>query len=233
MDLFRFLRNDRRLTEAERLRLGKWAALDRPSLDMPFCGSRYVVVDVETSGLDLNRDRLISIGAVAVENGAIMLGERFYAILQQESASSRENIEVHGIGGTAQMNGAPAPGVLLAFLEFMGKSPLVAFHVTFDETMIRRAIRAYLGFDFRHPWLDLAYLMPALNPGRAARPRSLDDWLNCFSIRNDDRHNAAADALATAQLLQVALSQAPRARAENYAALRELEKAQRWVDSVA
>jgi DNA polymerase III subunit epsilon len=233
MDLFKFLRNDRRLTEAESLRLGKWAALDKPALDTPFRESRYGVVDVETSGLDLNRDRLISIGAVVVENGAIVLGERFYAILQQESTSSRENIEVHGIGGTAQMNGAPAPEVLLSFLEFLGHSPLVAFHVTFDETMIRRAIREYLGFDFKHPWLDLAYLMPALNPERAARLRSLDDWLNCFSIRNDDRHNALSDALATAQLLQVALSQAPKARAENYAALRELEKAQRWVDSVA
>jgi DNA polymerase III, epsilon subunit and related 3''-5'' exonucleases len=46
-------------------------------LDAPFSGTRCVVVDVETSGLNLMKDRLISIGAVAVVNGQIALGDSF------------------------------------------------------------------------------------------------------------------------------------------------------------
>ena len=195
--------------------------------------SRFVVVDVETSGLNLLEDKLISIGAVAVVNGKISLGDSFYVVLQQRAASEKGNILLHGIGTSEQLEGAPPAEALLAFLDFLGKSPLIAFHVTFDETMIRRALREYLGFSFKHPWLDLAYVMPGLNPPLARKYRALDDWIGHFNIRIDVRHNALADALATAQLFQVAAAQAGQKQVTDYAGLRDLEKAQRWVDSVS
>ncbi len=73
----------------------------------------------------------------------------------------------------------------MAFLDYLGKAPLIAFHVTFDETMIRRAVREYLGFNFKHPWLDLAYVMPSLNPALAKKNHALDDWIGHFGIRID------------------------------------------------
>lgn len=221
------------LDPAQRLRLAAWQDLPRAALDLPVAQSRHVVVDVETSGLDLTRDRLISIGAVAVVGGRIALGDSFYAVLQQRAASDRSNILLHGIGKAQQLEGEPPPEALLAFLEYLGKDPLVAFHVTFDETMIRRAMRDHLGLSFRHPWLDLAYVMPALNPPLARRYRALDDWIGHFGIRIDARHNALADALATAQLLQLAHAQAGRKGISDYAGLRDLEKAQRWVSGVS
>jgi len=221
------------LSPSQQQRLAAWQESPRATQKQPFGASRYVVVDVETSGLDLTRDRLISIGAVAVVNGKIALGDSFYAVLQQQAASDKRNILLHGIGRSEQLEGAPPADALLAFLEYLGKDPLVAFHVTFDETMIKRALRDHLGFDFRHPWLDLAYVMPGLNPPLARRHRALDDWTSRFGIRIDARHNALADALATAQLLQVALSQAQRRNIADYAGLRDLENAQRWVSGVS
>ena len=132
-----------------------------------------------------------------------------------------------------QTEGAPAADALLAFLEYLGKDPLVAFHVTFDQSMIRRALIQYLGMSFKHAWIDLAYIMPALNPALAAKYRSLDDWISHFDIRNDARHNALADALATAQLFQIALAQAGKKNITDFAALRDVEKAQRWVSSIS
>ena len=216
----------------QRQRLEDWRGHEGSALDIPFREARYVVVDVETSGLDLVKDRLISIGAVAVSNCGIALRESFYTVLQQVDVSSKENIVLHGIGGAAQTSGTPAPEALLSFLEFLGNSPLVAFHVTFDQTMIRRAMREYLGFNFRHPWLDMAYVMPGLNPELAARHRSLDDWIGRFGIGNDNRHNALADALVTAQLFQVAVAQSAKLGVKNYSDLQALEKAQRWVSGV-
>ena len=217
------------LSDEEARRLAAWEALPSPSLHQPFGVARYVVVDVETSGLNLARDRLIAIGAVAVEGGRIVFGDSFEVILQQRTVSSKENILIHGIGGTAQEGGLPPVDALLAFLEFLGKSPLVAFHVTFDQTMIRRAFEEYLGLDFRHPWVDLAYLAPALHPSLARRHQSLDDWMGHFSIRNYARHSALADAVSTAQLLQVLLPVARKHNAHHLAALQDMEKAQRWV----
>ena len=221
------------LSPLHRQRLAAWQALPAPALTTPTGESRYVVLDVETSGLNLMEDKLISIGAVAVVNGKVALGDSFYVVVQQREASEKGNILLHGIGTAEQLEGVPPADALLAFLEFLGKSPIIAFHVTFDETMIRRALRERLGFSFKHPWLDLAYVMPGLNPPLAKKYRALDDWIGHFNIRIDVRHNALADALATAQLFQVALSQAGKKDIADYAGLRDVEKAQRWVSAVS
>ncbi len=231
--LVRWLGGGPQLSPKQRQRLEAWKDLPPPALATPANETRCVVVDVETSGLNLIEDRLISIGAVAVVNGKIALGDSFYVVLQQQAASEKGNILLHGIGTSAQLEGAPPADALLGFLDYLGKAPLIAFHVTFDETMIRRALREYLGFSFRHPWLDLAYAMPGLNPGLARRYRALDDWIGHFGIRIDVRHNALADAMATAQLFQVALAQGARKNITDIAGLRDLEKAQRWVSRVS
>ncbi len=198
-----------------------------------FAHSRFVVVDVETTGLNLMTDTLISIGAVAVVNGRIALGDSFYTVLQQSEISHKENILVHGISSSEQREGEDPAEALLAFLEYLGKSPLVAFHVTFDETMIRRALRQYLGLTFKHPWLDLAYVMPSLYPAMAYSHRALDDWIGRFGIRIEVRHNALADALATAQLLQIAIARARSRDIANFAGLRDLERSQRQAAGVS
>lgn len=225
-----WLGNRPQLSATQQQQLAEWQSLPGVALNRPFGDVRCVVVDVETSGLNLIGDRLISIGAVAVVSGQIALGDSFSVVLQQPMVSYKENILIHGIGGAAQTEGVPAADALLAFLDYLRKDPLIAFHVTFDETMIRRAMLRYLGISFNHPWLDMAYVMPALNPVLAARLRSLDDWIAHFDIRNDARHNALADALATAQLFQVALAQARMKKVFDFSGLFNLEKAQRWVN---
>ena len=94
--------------------------------------------------------------------------------------------------------------------------------------MIRRAIKLYLGFDFKHPWLDLAYVMPGLDPQLGQRLHSLDEWASHFGIQNNDRHNALADALSTAQLYLAAILIARKKNMTTYNELRNLEKMQRW-----
>lgn len=215
-----------RLSPQQSARLASWHALPEPEHTATSGRARLVVVDVETTGLNLMTDTLISIGAVAVANRSIALCDSFSVVLQQQESSRKENILIHGISGSAQREGMLPADALLAFLEYLGKSPLVAFHVAFDETMIKRAMRQYLGIAFKHTWLDLAYVLPALWPESRHSHRSLDDWSARFAIRNDDRHNAVADALATAQLLLVAIGQARRTHdTDSYGGLRRLERA--------
>lgn len=215
------------LTPRQAERLAAWRALPPPRQALHLDHSRCVVVDVETSGLDLRRDRLIAIGAVAVARGGVQLGDSLEIVLQQEKISEKGNILVHGIGGAAQRAGVPPADALLAFLEYLRKDPLVAFHVAFDEPMIRRAMRTFLGLDFRHAWVDLAYVAPALHPQRAGRPRSLDDWMDLFGIGNYARHNALADALSTAQLLLALRNRLDAHGNPSFAGLKGLEREQR------
>ena len=214
------------LSAEQAQRLASWQAL--PATDLAAAGdaSRYVVVDVETSGLNMRTDRLIAIGAVAVEAGSIRLADSMEIVLQQSRISDRENILIHGISGTAQAEGVPPAEALLSFLEFLGKSPLVAFHVAFDKTMIDRALKTYLGLKFNHAWADLAYICPALYPELARSHRSLDNWMQRFQISNFARHSALADAVSTAELLLALRGQLQAKRILNFKALHDLEKAQ-------
>jgi DNA polymerase-3 subunit epsilon len=225
--LDRFFGRKPELTPLQTRRLAAWQALPPPRQDRPIRESRFVVVDVESSGLNISRDRLIAIGAVAVANGQIQLSDSLEIVLQQERVSAKDNILIHGIGGTAQREGVAPADALLAFLEYLGKDPLIAFHVAFDESMIRRAMKTFLGFNFQHAWADLAYVAPSLYPQLARRHRTLDDWMGLFRISNYARHNALADALSTAELL-LALRQKLDAReAASLSGLKALERERR------
>ena len=226
MNLFkRWLRKQSpALTAAQSERLAAWKMLPNAIPHAPFENSRYVVVDVETTGLNLRKDSLISIGAVAVVNGRIELADSFSVVLQQHESSTKENILIHGISGSVQREGSAPVDALLNFIEYLGKSPLVAFHVFFDETMINRAMSQYLGLSFKHPWLDLAYVLPALYPRLAHSHHSLDAWSSEFNIHNEERHNALADALVTAQLMLISMAQIRRTEAPTFDALRYIER---------
>lgn len=171
------------------------------------CGSRWLVVDVESSGLDARRDRLLAIAAVAVHVEAggrpsIVVGDSFEVVLLQADADAvadKANILLHGIGVGAQRAGVPGAVALADFERWVGSAPLVAFHAGFDRTLLDRAARRFLGHPLSNPWLDLADLAPVLQPGQ--RAEALDDWLDRHGIACAVRHQAAADAFATAELL--------------------------------
>ena len=229
MSFIDWLLRRRRLEPGQAVRLDAWQALPESALDAPHAEQRFMVVDVESTGLDVLNDRLIAIGAVAVENSRIALDGGFYRVLRQDRPSAPENILVHGIGGTAQTAGDEPAAVLLDFLEYIGKSPLVGYHAQFDDIMIRKALRRYLGTGFRRTWLDLAYLAPAICPETSPQPRGLDDWLEAFGIVNYSRHDALADSLASAQLLLVLMSRAGRAGRMGTADLVEGAKSVEWL----
>jgi DNA polymerase-3 subunit epsilon len=208
-------------------RLAAWRRSPRPPKSRAHREGRYIVMDGETTGLDLRHDRLISLGAVAISGGRIALAESFGAVLRQPEASPDANILIHGIGGEAQVSGRDPALALVEFLEFCGKDPIVAFRVEFDRPMLLRAARDHLGVDPRLIWIDLAWLLPALFRGTSCD--SLDDWLEHFGIAGTGRHEAVGDAWTTAQLALVALDAAERAGMRTSGDLVAMQKAQVWL----
>ncbi len=178
--------------------------------DQPLATARLVVVDVETTGLDTERDHLLSIGAVAVRNQRIALHEQFERTLRRPTDGTVGGILIHGITPTQLATGCDPRQALADFLGFCDDSPLVAFHAPFDRRMLQRAIRLYLSHGFDPLFLDLAEIAPALLPDALPPNAGLDHWLSHFGLHASTRHNAAADALATAELLLVVLRHAQR-----------------------
>lgn len=202
-----------------------------PAIDLSCLHShcRYVVVDVESSGLDVRKDRLISIGAVALVNGRLDFKDAFQVVLRQDQVSTHANILIHGIGGSAQHEGKDPVDALLAFLRYIGKAPLVAYHAFFDQAMIDKAMLEYLGIKLGQTWIDLAWVLPDFFTFRADGRVPLDDWLRLFEIENILRHNAVSDAYATAKLMQVVMAQSAHKNADTPASFIRIEKARRWM----
>jgi DNA polymerase-3 subunit epsilon len=191
----------------------------------PVDTARWVVVDCETSGLDIARDRLLSVGAVAVREGRVELADAFEARVRQDRPSAPENIVIHGIGGDAQvLQGRELDLVVGEFTGYLDDGVPVAFHAAFDAGILRRH-----GVKPRAPWLDLAGLAPALYPALGRKDSSLDHWLAAFGIPAQARHDALGDAFATAQLLLVLLNEAKRQRLDTVEALMKTERAGRWL----
>jgi DNA polymerase III subunit epsilon len=168
--------------------------------------TRWVVLDVESSGLDPQRDRLLAIAAVAlhVHDGAarIALHDSFELLLQQTADAAvpdKPNILVHGLGVAAQRDGTPPAQALQAFNTWAGSAPRLGFHVGFDRALLDRACARHLGQAAPAQWLDIEALAAVSHP--AVKAHALDDWLAHFEIPCAARHQAAADSLASAELL--------------------------------
>ncbi len=163
-----------------------------------FAAGRFVVVDVETTGMDRATDNLLAIGAVAIRQERICVDDSFETIIRPERTSERENILLHGIGEQAQRAGRAPREACAAFLDWAGNAPLVAFHAPFGRGFLARATSVYLNLPLTNAWLDLAELAPSIYPD--VKARALDDWLDHFGIVVEQRHDAGNDAFATAML---------------------------------
>lgn len=206
-------------------------ARDKVDLKQPLAELRWCVVDVETGGLDAERDPLLAIGTVAIEHGRIVLDASLEVGLTQAESTAPANILIHGISGSEQRAGNAPCDALLAWLEFSRGAPLVAFHAAFDQTVLQRAAREQLGLPIAAPWFDAAVVAPLLFPEAAAQCRHLDDWLAHFGIAVYQRHGALADAYATAELWLVLLAAAQRERITTAHHLRRALRARRWLSA--
>lgn len=193
---------------------------------------RWIVLDVETSGLDARRDRLLAIAAVAIRvdwaasRMSIAPSDSFEVVLRQSTASSHDNILLHGIGVQRQREGVEPQAALRAFAAFAGDSPLLAFHSAFDKTLIDRYALTFLGAVLARPWVDIEHLCAVTH--ESVRARSLDEWMSHFGIVCAQRHQAAADTLAEAELL---LRAWPRVAGQcrSWRDVERLAARQRWI----
>lgn len=210
--------------------IGWWARRAAKAAD----DGRWVVLDVESSGLDPKRDRLLAIAGIAVRrspDGAprVALADSFEVVLRQpEAPVDKANILVHGIGIGAQREGTDPARALEAFERWVGAAPLIGFHVAFDEALIQRAMRVALGRTLANPWIDLADVAQVVRPDIPGR--SLDEWMDALGIRCAVRHQAAADTLATAELLLRLWPQVlAQKQGDDWQALARLAAQRRWL----
>lgn len=176
------------------------------TLETPVEQARFVVVDSETTGLDPRRDRIVSIGAVAVVNHEIRIHDSFEALLKLTHNSSA--VTVHGVTREASLAGLEEPEALDRFRAYLGDGVIVGHHIAHDIETFNAGYERHFGLRLDNLSLDTMDLTLHLERGGAfggrgpIREFTLDALCALFGVTPHDRHTAAGDAFMTALVFQ-------------------------------
>ncbi len=167
---------------------------------------RFVVLDSETTGLDPRKDRIITIGAIAVVNHEILIEDSFEALLKVEYNSSA--VTVHGVTREESRAGLDEPEALQQFLKYLGDGIIVGHHIGHDVDTFNAGYERHFGFTMPNESLDTMALTLNLERDGAfagqdsIREFSLDALCALFGVIPHDRHTAPGDAFMTALVFQ-------------------------------
>ncbi|WP_372451224.1 PolC-type DNA polymerase III [Clostridium estertheticum] len=157
---------------------------------------RFVVFDLETTGLSSENDKIIEIGALKIENGKIV--DRFSEFVNPGIDIPYKIIELTGITNDNVSDAASIEDVLPKFLEFTKDSVLVAHNSDFDASFIKKNSQR-LGLKFENAIMDTIPLAKYLL--KDLKTFKLNTVAKYLGITLENHHRAVDDAKATADIL--------------------------------
>ncbi len=167
----------------------------RGNLDGDLLKTSYVVLDLETSGLDPARSEIVEIGAVKIENGKVV--DEFQSLVKPKMGMSEISERITGITDEMLKDQPPIEEVLPKFLEFLGDSVIIAHNASFDYRFIRYWVKKITGEDFEKPFIDTLSLSRAL---LTMSSYSLDKVASKLKLEKFQHHRAMDDARITAKI---------------------------------
>ena len=120
--------------------------------------NEWVSLDCETTGLDVRKDEIISIGAVRIVGNHIMTSQRLELLVRPERGISAESIRIHRLREKDVAQGLPAQEAMRQLLHFIGSRPLVGYYLEFDVAMLNQTIQPMLGIQLPQPQIEVSAL---------------------------------------------------------------------------
>lgn len=173
----------------------------------------YVVLDTELTSLDTRRNRLLSIGAIAMDGTKIRLGEQFYRVINPGVEVPVASVLVHKLRPNDVEQGIPPPQALEELRRFIDGKVLVGHFVHIDLKVLRKELG-----DNRHqlsnPAIDTARVhrwMLQHGPCREDLVHQLENislatLAKAYDLDFREAHHSLEDAFLTARLWQKQLA---------------------------
>lgn len=161
----------------------------------------FVVLDTETTGFDVNQDRILSIGALVLHQNMIQPKQAFEVFLEQKHYDIA-TAKIHGILRTGKQERITELEGLQRTLKILENSVLVAHHTGYDVAMINNALKRNGLPKLKNKTLDTSKLyfktLRRIQQKESNRHSTLDDLAKIYGISKKDRHTALGDAYITA-----------------------------------
>ena len=157
------------------------------------------VLDIETTGLNLEKDKIISIGAIKyLENNDC---EKFYRLIKVDTEVPVNIEKITQLNkGVLANKGIDIKTALLDLRKFLADRIVVGYNLPFDINFLNRDFKKYCHYSLLNECVDLLSAVKKKNV-------FLDNYhlstvLENYNIKNSNPHNSLADAVATMELLK-------------------------------
>lgn len=154
-----------------------------------------IVLDVETTGLDYTKEKMVEFGAVRLVNGVIK--ETFETLINPEQHIRKSSIAVHGITEDDVKDAPTESEVMPKILEFIGDYPIVAHNAIFDASFLNEASKRVLGKELTNPIVDSQAMFKEVYPDLESC--GLSALTEKFNVELPVHHRALADAVGLAK----------------------------------
>ena len=159
---------------------------------------RYVVVDIETTGLSTQFDSIIEIGAIKVCNSQVV--DRFQTFVKYDDELPLFIVSLTGITDEMLSCAPPACDAIKKFYDFVGDDIVVGYNVNFDINFLYDCMKNHLNVDFNNDYIDCIRISRKLFPEE--EHHRLKDMVKILKIQYDQSHRALADCEATMEIFE-------------------------------
>ncbi|MEM7348507.1 MAG: exonuclease domain-containing protein, partial [Chloroflexota bacterium] len=182
----------------------------------------YVSLDIETTGLDPDKDAILEIGAVRFKGGQVY--DTFSSLILPNRPIPYKIQQLTGITPADVENAPTLTSVLPQLRRFVGDHPIIGHNIGFDLGFLRKQ-----GLFQEHVSIDTFELASILLPyaGRYSLT-ALTKYLDVQLPPEDKAHRALADAEATRRLFEALLDQARRLDGRIINEVAQLSRKSQW-----
>jgi DNA polymerase III subunit epsilon len=167
----------------------------------PWRAASWTVIDVETTGLNLDDDQIIAVGVVVIRRGLIDHGESYYSLIRPTCPLNEQSTMIHNLTATELADAPTAIDVGSALAGRLADTIGVAHAAWIERAFLDRLSYASHQ-DLPVPLIDTAALSRALQlsdttPGYEP---SLEHLARSLGLPIYTPHHALGDAMTTAVL---------------------------------
>jgi len=149
-----------------------------------------IVLDLETTGLDYKREKIIEFAGVKLVNNQIT--EEFETLINPQQEIRRSSIEIHHITPEMVENAPTIEEAMPKILDFIKDYPIVAHNAIFDYSFLNQAHRTLYGERLKNSKIDTFHMFKEVFPDEPSH--GLEALLRRFNINLPVIHRAMSDA---------------------------------------
>ncbi len=157
---------------------------------MPRKNEIEIVLDVETTGLDYTKEKIIEFGAVKLVNGKIT--EKFETLINAKQHIRKSSEAIHGISEEMLKDAPTEEEIFPKIFEFIGDYPIVAHNAIFDFSFLNRTSKRLYNKPLENHHIDTQFMFKEIYP--QLESCGLEALMSIFNVDFSTRHRALADA---------------------------------------